>query len=201
MYPYAQSHINPNIVFASASPWTNIMTYYITNAGIGSNRIGRAEILIPNAYLNSVTAVSSINPVAITNKSDMIVLIYSNSLLPGAKDEITLQLVNTINNPTNVLFDLRVYNPYRNDLGTTYSGWSKMVSVVGQASISIFPNTNFTTDITNVYNSFIVKNGNFADGRDIYRARVAINTQFYNNSTVTSYNHNRLNHSVQLLTY
>lgn len=193
--PYADVHILPNIVFTSSIPEVNYLTYYITNKGTGGNNIIRAEILIPAIYQGKVTAVTSshiINESAgITNKIDKIVLSYisdnSNYLSPGEKDIIKLALTNSITFITNVSFNCRIYNFNKTNYGTEKQGKSKIVSVVEQGKIEVTPNSNYTTDITNTYRIKIANGETLNKGRNIYWARININTNVFTTNYIYPY--------------
>lgn len=196
-FPTADVYINPNIIFASSTPQINYMNYIISNTGSGANKIMQAEILVPDIYLSKVSIVSSVfinnEAVSITNKSDKLIISYvadtSNLLNPGDMDTVTIVITNSVSGISNVDFNCRVHNYDKNQLTDIKSGWSKQVSIVQQASIAFTPHTNYTTDVTNKYNIRIVNGTVPGKGRNIYRARITINTQFFETSYINSYNH------------
>ncbi|MBU1078295.1 MAG: hypothetical protein KKH98_13440, partial [Spirochaetes bacterium] len=195
--PSADTYINPNIVFTTSSQEVNYLFYYITNTGFGGNNIKRAEIIVPDLYLGKVTIVSSAHinadATSITNKNGILIASYvadsSNLITTGGKDTITLALTNTASAISNVTFDCRVYNFEKNKLTDTKSGFSKIVSIVDQATKLITPNTNFTTDVTNEYRVKLANGTIPGVGRNIYRARLTINTQIYLTAPVISIDH------------
>ena len=195
--PSGDSFIYPNIIFLSLTNEVNYMNYYITNTGLNANKIVRAEILIPNLYLNNVTAISSVlvNNTFITNKNDKLIISYSaggTNISPGKGDVIAIAITNSNSDISNVLFDCHLYNPDKDKLSSTTAGQSKIVDVIERPTFKITPNNIYFSDVTNTY-SFVLKNGtnNYKKdkGRDIHRLRVMISTQHYIALTADSSNH------------
>ena len=184
-FPSADVHITPNIVFTSSVPEINYMQYYITNTGAGANDIARAEILVPALYWSKVSIVTSTfinDQTAISNKSGSgkLILSYisdsSNFLKPGDKDIVTIAITNSITSVENVLFDCELYNLDKNKPAATKSGWSKMISIVGQPDgYILLPSNIESASITNDL-TYRIKNSD--TGKPLIESRIAIPAGF-----------------------
>ncbi len=197
-FPSADSYITPNIIFTSTTDEINYLNYVISNTGAGQNDIVKAEIIVPSLYMSNMSIVSSTfinnDAIAITNMNNKLIVSYladsSNFLQVGDKDIITLAITNSISEITNATFDCQVYNSDKNQIADVKSGKSTSVDIINQSLIDISPNTNYTTDVTNSY-SFTIRNGTQLEGVNIIRARITIDTQYYDyNSLQVASDHN-----------
>jgi len=195
-HPYADIYITPNVIFTSTTNIVDYLNLYITNKGTGGNSIVKSEVIPPDLLLGKVTIVSSSHIISdgtsITNNNRLI-LSYaadsSNLLAPGNIDWVTLAVTNSVTSITNVSFNVMLFNSDKSNLADEKTGKSKNLSIVEQSSISITPGTNYTTDITNIYRVKIQNGLTPGKGRNIYRARITINTQIFDTSYIYSYDH------------
>ncbi|MCX7883295.1 MAG: hypothetical protein N2314_08755, partial [Brevinematales bacterium] len=160
----------------------------VSNTGRGTSDIDRVQITLPPALQSGfgITKVSNTLATGTNYAGGVLTLDYASPLVPGQKDELYLEVTNTLTDLQDVSFVVSVRNYAKTALATGQNtlSFSSLPTFFGYVNYAEGNHTIDTTTITNIFSVVIDNSVNTA--LRVSRARVVFPDWFTNGDSYQS---------------
>jgi|GEM_PF-1930284 len=173
--PRTYAWLSPNIQITGT---TNRFTVSVSNYGSGSNNVERLLLTLPSIWANQVSMIgsSSLGLTGVTNYGGSIAVNYAgggNTLDPGERDVLTIEITNTSMSVTNGSFGYTVWNNEKTAAGEVLSSGSLRLDAVSRPEFRVSP-LQLQTISAQTTNTVRIFNGSSSQGVPITMVRLPV---------------------------